>query len=177
MPTTFADEIRPFLQRPSIILLTAALLFVDLLLSGLIMNAGRAINGMTVIPGLLDMQFLWNRGISFSLLWQSSSFGTWVLAAFQTVVSVALLRWAVRSNKPFLSWSLACVAAGALGNVASRIMFGAVFDYLELHLGSVPLFVFNISDALISLGVVGILVEMLWPTSRTLDAGNSQASP
>jgi signal peptidase II len=172
-----ADELEAFLKRPAVGLATAGLLAVDLALSWLILVARRTLDGVTVVPGLLDIRFLWNRGISFSLLWQSSSFGSWALAIFQTGVSVFLLRWAVRTPKLFLTGSLVCIAAGALGNVASRLFYGAVFDYFEFHLGDVPFFVFNISDVLISAGVVGILVETVWPTRWTLPTDDTAGAP
>jgi signal peptidase II len=157
-------ELREFLRRPAVCAAAAGLLALDLLLSHVILLSRTALDGATILPGLLDFRYAWNRGISFSLLWQSSTFGSWALAVFQTLVAALLLRWAVRSEKVFLSASLVSIAAGALGNVVSRILHGAVFDYFAFHIGDVPFFVFNISDALISLGVIGIVVETIWPT-------------
>jgi len=55
------------------------------------------------------------------------------------------------------------VAGGALGNLSDRVLHGAVFDYLFLHLGSLPLFVFNFSDAAISAGALLVVADMLLP--------------
>ena len=50
---------------------------------------------------------------------------------------------------------------GAIGNLADRVFDGAVFDYLSFHLGRIPLFVFNFSDAAISAGVVLLAADAL----------------
>jgi signal peptidase II len=172
MPATLGHEMGAFVRRPIVSGSTLALLALDLALSHLILVSKRTLDGATLIPGLLDFRYAWNRGISFSLFWQSSNAGSWAIAIFSAIVAFLLLRWAVRSDKTLLSAALACIAAGALGNVASRALHGAVFDYFALHIGAVPLFVFNISDVLISLGVVGILVETIWPTPWTSQVRN-----
>lgn len=53
------------------------------------------------------------------------------------------------------------ILGGALGNLIDRARFGAVFDFLFLHLGSMPLFVCNLPDIAISAGVVLLLVEIV----------------
>ena len=157
----------PTLEYRSIIIAaTIGAFALDLALSRLVLLSASRFNGMTLIPGLLAFNYAWNKGISFSLFWQSSSFGSWALALFRFVVALLLLSWATRTNRPLFSAALGSIAAGALGNVASRVLYGAVFDFLALHLGPIPLFVSNISDALISVGVAGLLVEILWPDRR-----------
>lgn len=170
---TLMDEVRSFVRRPAIAAIATGLLAVDLGLSRIILLSKSRLDGATIVPGLLDFRFMWNRGISFSLFWQSSNFGSWVIAIFSAVVAVLLLRWAILSNKLLMSGALTCVAVGALGNVASRLLHGAVFDYFAFHVGEVPLFVFNISDVLISVGVIGLLVETTWPTRWTAQIGNT----
>ena len=67
-------------------------LFVSLLVENLLM----AVKGSAVlIPGLLDYAQVWNRGVSFSLLWQNGDTGRYVLIAGLAVVatSVGILAW------------------------------------------------------------------------------------
>ncbi len=117
------------------------------------------LDGLTLIPGLLDVRYLWNRGISFSLFWQSSIWGSLVLSLVMLAIVAALARLAWRAEKPVLSISLGLIIGGALGNIADRLVYHSVFDYLAVHLGSVPLFVCNAGDILISLGVAGLIVQ------------------
>jgi len=174
MTPALGDEIQPFLRRPTVSAAAAALLGLDLAISHLILLSRNVLDGGMIVSGLLDFRYAWNKGVSFSLFWQSSAFGSVALAIFQSFAALLFLRWAVRTDKPLLSASLSGIAAGALGNVVSRMIHGAVFDYFALHLGPVPLFVFNISDVLICLGVVGILVETIWPSPGTAQARDAE---
>ena len=53
------------------------------------------------------------------------------------------------------------IVGGALGNLVDRALHGAVFDYLFLHLGRIPLFVCNFPDIAISSGVILLIAESL----------------
>ncbi|MBL6939087.1 MAG: signal peptidase II [Alphaproteobacteria bacterium] len=111
-------------------------------------------DGKVVIPGLLDLHYAWNHGVSFSLFWQNSSFGSVALAAVLSLIIIGMAVAAFRTNKPILATSLGLIVGGALGNVADRYQHGGVFDFLVVRLGAHPLFICNSADILISLGVL-----------------------
>ncbi len=50
------------------------------------------------------------------------------------------------------------ILGGALGNVADRIRFGAVVDFIQVHAADWYFPAFNVADSAITLGVV----LMLW---------------
>jgi signal peptidase II len=113
-----------------------------------------------LIPGLADFQPAWNRGVSFSLFVQDSATGWHLLVAFLAVISavVAVLMW--RAANWLAAMGLALILGGALGNLRDRVLYdGAVFDFLALHLGSMPLFVCNLPDIFISVGAVLLLLD------------------
>jgi len=113
-----------------------------------------------LIPGLADFRPAWNRGVSFSLFTQDSETGRYLLMAALAVISagVAFAAWRATSRLQAIAYGL--VLAGALGNLVDRVRFeGAVFDFLFLHLGKMPLFVCNLPDIAISAGVVLLLAE------------------
>ena len=122
---------------------------------------------LVLLPGLLDYDATWNRGVSFGLLRQDSDMGRLTLSVALALVAafVAFLAW--RSVNRLQAAAYGLVVGGALGNLADRIFFGgAVFDYLFLHLGRIPLFVFNFSDAAISAGALLVALEVLLPMKR-----------
>lgn len=136
------------------------LLAAALALGAFALNAAieRALMGMhakiALIPGLLDFMQTWNRGVSFSLFWQDGDKGRYVLIAVLASV-VAVVGWlAWRATHWLMAAGYGLVVGGALGNLADRSLHGAVFDYLFLHLGPAPLFVFNFADAAITVGVL-----------------------
>jgi len=113
-----------------------------------------------LIPGLADFQPAWNRGVSFSLFVQDSATGWHLLAAFLAVISavVAVLMW--RATNWLAAMGFALILGGALGNLRDRVLYdGAVFDFLALHLGRMPLFVCNLPDIFISAGAVLLLLD------------------
>lgn len=122
------------------------------------MNVGA--RGRVLIPGLADFQPAWNRGVSFSLFVQGSATGWHLLVALLAVISaiVAVLMW--RATSMLAAMGFALILGGALGNLRDRVLYdGAVFDFLALHLGRVPLFVCNLPDIFISTGAVLLLLD------------------
>ena len=124
---------------------------------------------LILVPGLLGYIPTWNRGVSFGLLWQNGDKGRLVLIAVlaAVVTMVAILAW--RSHNRLQAAGYGLVIGGALGNLADRLLGGAVFDYLFLHFGRISLFVFNFSDAAISAGVLLLAADALW-SSRAVVA-------
>jgi len=51
---------------------------------------------------------------------------------------------------------------GALGNVVDRAIYGAVYDFLDLHAFGYHWPAFNLADSAITLGVIGILADGLF---------------
>lgn len=73
----------------------------------------------------------------------------------------ALLAWAIFS--PRLAWSqrvaIAAIGAGGVANLIDRLRFdGAVTDFLNLGIGSVRTGIFNVADAIVMLGLAGLLL-------------------
>lgn len=118
-----------------------------------------AASGVVIVPGLADFHQAWNRGVSFSLLTQDSNTGRYLLMALLAVISigVAVMAWRATDRLSALGYGL--ILGGALGNLVDRAVYGAVFDFLYLHLGAMPLFVCNFADIAISAGVVALVLE------------------
>lgn len=124
-----------------------------------------------LIAGLADFRPQWNPCVSFSLcpLTQDSQFGRYLLILLLVLMTlvVAWLLWRATLRLPAAAWGL--ILGGALGNLLDRLRYGAVFDFLALHLGGLPLFVCNLPDIFISAGVVLLLLDSLLsrPTPRS----------
>ncbi|OGQ92081.1 MAG: signal peptidase II [Desulfobacula sp. RIFOXYA12_FULL_46_16] len=57
----------------------------------------------------------------------------------------------------FLSYGLALIFGGAIGNLIDRFLYGKVVDFLDFYIGSAHWPAFNIADSAISVGM-GILI-------------------
>jgi signal peptidase II len=60
------------------------------------------------------------------------------------------------------------LAGGAIGNLIDRLAFGYVLDFIDIGVGSLRFWTFNIADAGISLGIVILLVDTLWRSRSTV---------
>ncbi|HEX4271411.1 MAG TPA: signal peptidase II [Rhizomicrobium sp.] len=148
-------RLRVFATGLALLSLAANIVFQHVL-----MHAGA--QRTVLISGLADFRPAWNNGVSFSLLAQDSPTGRYLLIAFLTVMTAGVLVVMWRATSRLSSAGLGLIAGGAMGNLLDRIRYeGAVFDFLALHLGRMPLFVCNLPDIFISAGVVLLMLDSL----------------
>ena len=114
---------------------------------------------------------VWNKGVSYGLFQQDGGVGRWLLVAVSLAAAAGLVWWMLRCPSRLLALSLGLVAGGALGNAVDRIAYGAVFDFVHLHAGAWSWYVFNVADAAIVAGVVGLVIDAVRP------ARSGSASP
>lgn len=107
----------------------------------------------------VELITVWNRGISYGLLQQETELGRWGLVVFSLVAALALGIWMLRTPHRFLAFSLALIVGGAIGNAIDRIAYGAVFDFVHVFYGSFSWYVFNVADAAIVAGVLGLVYD------------------
>ena len=122
---------------------------------------------ITVIPGLLDLVNIRNRGAAFGFLNRSDiewQFWLFLLATLVAVVAIILL---VRTaqEQPWLFRGLGLVMGGALGNLIDRIRFRAVVDFLDIYVGDWHWPAFNVADMAICIGA-GLACLLLWRSPR-----------
>ena len=132
---------------------------------------------VTVIPGLLDLVLVHNRGAAFGFLnrsdiqWQFWLFlGATVVAA---VAIVALLR-SSRFNA-WLSAGLGLVLGGALGNLVDRIRFRAVIDFVDVYVGQWHWPAFNVADMAICVGAF-LACIVIWRTPEAPEKSKEKKS-
>jgi signal peptidase II len=121
--------------------------------------------GTVTLTPFLDLTLAWNTGISYGLFRQEGPIGQWVLLALKTVAVALLLIWLARSSSRLTALSLGLIIGGAIGNGIDRLAHGAVADFVLFHLTTADFsfkwYVFNLADAAIVAGVVGLLYETL----------------
>jgi signal peptidase II len=118
--------------------------------------------GVVTLTPFFDLVLVWNRGVSYGLFPQESSLGRWALILFAIAATLALAVWLARVVTPLPAIAIGLVIGGALGNAIDRILYGAVADFFSLHAFGYQWYVFNIADAAIVAGVVGLLYESLF---------------
>ncbi len=118
-----------------------------------------------VISPNIDLVLVWNRGVSYGLLQQNSTWGQIALVVVKLAMVAWLCWWLLRGAGRLQSLSLGLVIGGALGNILDNILFGGVMDYVHFHVGTFSWYIFNLADAAIVAGAAGLLYAAIWGTS------------
>ena len=114
---------------------------------------------------ILSLYRVHNSGIAFSLL--NDFAGAGLIALVLAVIVFVLVIWQKSSEGGRLAAiAYALIIGGALGNLVDRFAYGHVVDFLFLHLGDWPLFVFNIADAALTVGPALMVLVLLLPVGR-----------
>jgi signal peptidase II len=119
--------------------------------------------GIVRLTPFLDLVLIWNKGISYGLFQQDGPLGRWVLLALTAGAVTLLWIWLAKSTSRLMVVSLALIIGGAVGNAVDRLAYGAVADFVLLHLTTASFsfkwYVFNLADAAIVAGVAGLLYD------------------
>jgi len=110
-----------------------------------------------VLP-FFNLSMIWNFGISFGLL---QGRGLVLLLGILLIVGFFIV-WMFRSRQTPEICALGMIVGGAFGNIADRLRFGAVADFLDFYAGRIHFPTFNVADAAISIGVALLLLHGLF---------------
>jgi signal peptidase II len=127
-----------------------------------------------LIPGLLDLTHVQNRGVSFSFM------ADWpdvirlpLLVGVSGAAVLGMGFYLIRYWEELDLWTwlaLLCILPGAVGNLIDRALWGHVTDFFHFRWGDLSFFVNNLADIFISFGVV----FLVW---GSLNAPKAQAPP
>lgn len=131
--------------------------------------AGLAPGGGVLLPGVLNLRPVENRGAAFSMLSGQSA----ALAVLTAALIAGLVAWlAARPDAPgLLRGGLWLIVGGGLGNLYDRLTSGGVPDFLEFAFVRFP--VFNAADVCICLGAALAVIGAA-PGSREQTGGGKR---
>ena len=105
----------------------------------------------------LNIYLIWNEGIAFGLF----SFNEKNLYNFLTLfilIIIFVILYMTSKSSGFKKYSLLMILGGALGNVFDRIIYKAVPDFIDFHIGNFHWFIFNFADIFITIGVIFLII-------------------
>lgn len=122
------------------------------------------------ITGFFNLVHYENPGAAFSFLAAADGWQRWLFTGLALAAS-ALIVWLLfrHRGKTLFSLALALILGGALGNVADRLVWGHVTDFLDVYVTlngqqwHWP--AFNVADSAITLGALLLLLDE-WRQSR-----------
>ena len=153
--------------------LAALVVLLDQLSKWLILGAYQ-LGDATRITGFFNIVRAHNTGAAFSFLAGGSGWQRWFFVALALAAS-GFIVWLLRQHagQKLFSFSLAMILGGAVGNVIDRLQHGYVVDFLDFHWpfldglfyrGHFP--AFNLADAAITAGAVGLILDELLRVRR-----------
>lgn len=119
--------------------------------------------GIVHLTPFVDLVLTWNRGISYGLFQQDGDLGRYVLLALVLAAVIALWIWLAHAESRLTAVAIGLIIGGAVGNAIDRLHWPGVMDFVLFHI-TTPTFrftwyVFNLADAAIVAGVIGLLYE------------------
>lgn len=120
-----------------------------------------------------------NEGAAFSFLADAGGWQRWFFTLLAIAVSSFIVAWLWRlrgERQLALSWALALVLGGAIGNVVDRIRLGHVVDYIQVLIAGWPFPSFNVADAAISVGAALLIIDALFISGRSGQSADSASS-
>ena len=109
------------------------------------------------INDFLNLSLIWNKGIAFGLL-QSENSAHHFISIFILAIIIFIIYLIFKTKKKYEMVFFSVIAGGAAGNLFDRFFYNAVPDFIDLHYNEFHWFIFNISDVLISIGILLLVI-------------------
>ena len=129
------------------------------------MDLGQSIK---LIPGVLNLTYIQNRGAAFGML----SEHRWVFMIISTIaiVGIGIYLFGFCKERLMIKVGLATIISGGIGNMIDRTFYGFVVDMIDFCLFDFWVWIFNVADACVCVGagivVLGIILDLIKETKK-----------
>ncbi len=131
---------------------------------------------MSVVTGFFEMRYSENPGSAFSLF--RGVAGARYLLLIVGVGALGVVAYYLRraeNDMGRVGAELGLLAGGAIGNMVDRAMYGKVTDFIVWKYGAHEWPTFNIADAALVIGVIGLALDT-WPEKPAPESTSSKRS-
>ncbi|MEO0223449.1 MAG: signal peptidase II [candidate division WOR-3 bacterium] len=139
-------------------LLSVILGIIDLLTKFWVLHNMPYMKPVNIIGDLLRFTLVLNPNTAFGISLGESFPYAYVAIALAILVAYLL----IRENDNFSKLMYALILGGAIGNITDRIINGAVVDFVDIGVGNLRWFTFNLADVYVSLGIMGLILRGLF---------------
>lgn len=115
---------------------------------------------LSLIDGVLELDYLENRGSAFGMLENQKFFILFVGAVFMAVILLLLLKLPEADKFRPVHILLSGILAGGLGNMIDRCRYDYVVDFISFVLIHFP--VFNVADCYIVVSTIVLFILFLF---------------
>lgn len=119
-----------------LLIVTPLIIFLDQFTKWLVLRHVPMYDSIPVLPGFFDIVHVRNAGAAFGFLAGSNQAIRepffYIVAVVAVVILGSILR-KIPSSDVLMSWVVALVGGGLVGNLIDRLRFGNVVDFLSFH--------------------------------------------
>lgn len=110
----------------------------------------------------LNMTLFYNKGAAFSFLSNAGGWQRWLFMSISFVVSIVIIHCLrnVDPKRASLTWGLALILGGAIGNLIDRSLYGYVIDFIDVYYEHWHWPAFNVADTAISIGAGLLIIDI-----------------
>ena len=105
----------------------------------------------------LNINLIWNEGIAFGLF-SFDDAKLYNILTFLILIIILAIIFMIFKSTGLKKLALLMILGGALGNFFDRIVYKAVPDFIDFHIGNFHWFIFNVSDIFITIGVILMII-------------------
>ena len=105
----------------------------------------------------LNINLIWNEGIAFGLF-SFDDAKLYNILTFLILIIILAIIFMIFKSTGIKKLALLMILGGALGNFFDRIVYKAVPDFIDFHIGNFHWFIFNVSDIFITIGVILMII-------------------
>ena len=110
------------------------------------------------IASFLNLYLIWNEGIAFGLLSFDNNEIYNFITFFITIINIIIIYILIKIND-FRRYFFSIILGGSLGNLFDRLVYNAVPDFIDFHIGNFHWFIFNMADIFITIGVICLILD------------------
>lgn len=156
------------------LLVVAASVIADQAVKALVVATMPLGSAIELLP-FLALLHARNEGIAFSMFAGMDDLGLALLSG-AVLFFVGWLWWKTPAERRWSHLAFAMIVGGAIGNLIDRLRLGYVVDYVYFHTPVWSFAVFNLADALISVGAALVILDEFLFAGRAKAAGHDEPS-
>ncbi len=115
---------------------------------------------VSIISGVLELNYLENRGAAFGMMQDQKWFFVFIAAIIIGVIIYVLYKAPNNKKYNVLHIQLVFIAAGAVGNMIDRIRLDYVVDFIYFSIINFP--IFNFADMCVTIGTAVLVILILF---------------
>ena len=142
------------------LLIVIVIFLIDRVSKTHVINLFENLNSQQIfVTSFLNIYLIWNEGIAFGLF-SSESKNIYNFVTILIITINLFIIYILFKLNDIRKYFFLVVLGGSLGNLYDRLIYNAVPDFIDFHVGNLHWFIFNPADIFISIGVIClILVE------------------